>query len=55
MNKPTENDGNFRCLLRFRANNGEIDLKEHLEMSDLNAMYTSPQIQNEIITILLEN
>lgn len=20
MNEPTENDGNFRCLLRFRAN-----------------------------------
>ncbi|KAF0702443.1 52 kDa repressor of the inhibitor of the protein kinase-like, partial [Aphis craccivora] len=54
MNEPTENDGNFRCLLRFRANNGDIVLKEHLEMSDLNAMYTSPQIQNEIITIFGE-
>lgn len=52
--EPTENDGNFRCLLRFRANNGDIVLKEHLEMSDLNAMYTSPQIQNEIITIFGE-
>ncbi|XP_050063209.1 52 kDa repressor of the inhibitor of the protein kinase-like [Aphis gossypii] len=54
INEPTENDGNFRCLLRFRANNGDIVLKEHLEMSDLNAMYTSPQIQNEIITIFGE-
>ncbi|XP_025424682.1 zinc finger MYM-type protein 1-like [Sipha flava] len=54
MNEPTENDGNFRCLLRFRANNGDIVLKEHLEISDLNAMYTSPQIQNELITIFGE-
>ncbi|XP_050066583.1 52 kDa repressor of the inhibitor of the protein kinase-like [Aphis gossypii] len=54
INEPTENDGHFRCLLRFKANNGDIVLKEHLEMSDLNAMYTSPQIQNEIITIFGE-
>lgn len=54
INEPTQNDRNFRCLLRFRANNGDTGLKEHLKMSDSNAMYTSLHIQNKIITIFRE-
>lgn len=51
MEEPIKNEENFRCLLRYRANNGDTTLKEHLEMSKSNAMYTSPHIQNEIINI----
>lgn len=49
LEDPEENDGNFRALLRFRANGGDNSLKNHLLMSRGNAMYTSPLIQNELI------
>jgi len=46
---PAVNDGNFRALLRFRIDAGDIALKEHLESCMRNASYISPKIQNEII------
>lgn len=46
---PTENEGNFRALLRFRASSGDVVLRNHLENGSKNAMYLSPKIQNEII------
>ncbi|KAL4134765.1 hypothetical protein QTP88_006480 [Uroleucon formosanum] len=47
--EPIQNDGNFRCLLRHRAQHGDNALKKYLETCSSNAMYTSPIIQNEII------
>lgn len=51
LKKPNHRDGKFRALLRFRANSGDKILREHLETCRKNAMYTSPDIQNEIIEI----
>lgn len=45
----TENDGNFRALLRFRLDAGDHIL-DHLMNSAKNATYISPLIQNEIIS-----
>ncbi|XP_025405672.1 zinc finger MYM-type protein 1-like, partial [Sipha flava] len=50
LTEPNENDGNFRSLLRFRANSGDVSLKTHLETCSKNASYTSPMIANEIIS-----
>ncbi|XP_025416778.1 zinc finger MYM-type protein 1-like [Sipha flava] len=50
LTEPNENDGNFRSLLRFRANSGDVALKTHLETCSKNASYTSPMIANEIIS-----
>lgn len=44
-----ENDGNFRAFLRYRLNGGDLILKNHLPYCKKNAMYTSPEFQNEII------
>jgi hypothetical protein len=46
---PAVNDGNFRALLRFRSDAGDVALKEHLEPCMRNTTYISPKIQNEII------
>ena len=46
---PAVNDGNFRSLLRFRIDAGDVALKEHLESFMWNATYISPKIQNEIV------
>ncbi|XP_025191788.1 52 kDa repressor of the inhibitor of the protein kinase-like [Melanaphis sacchari] len=54
MKEPIKNDGNFRCLLRHRAQHGDNTLKKYLETCSSNAMYTSPLIQNEIINIFGE-
>lgn len=54
MKEPIQNDGNFRCLLRHRAQYGNNTLKKYLETCSSNAMYTSPLIQNEIINIFGE-
>ena len=42
--------GNFQALLQFRDAGDEV-LKHHLETADRNTMYTSKEIQNEMITI----
>ena len=49
LEMPVVNDGNFRVLLRYRASGGDAILADHLQNSGRNAMYISPQIQNEII------
>lgn len=50
--EPEHNDGNFRTLLRFKANAGDEVLKHHFETMRLNSTYISPEIQNEIINII---
>ena len=50
-NYPTENEGNFRALLRERVDAGDKILEEHLRSAKKNAFYTSFVIQNEIINI----
>lgn len=54
MDEPDKNDGNFHNLLRYRAKSGDVILKEHLETTVSRELYTSPIIQNEIITIFGE-
>lgn len=49
LEKPEKNDGNFRALLRFRANSGDLHLKDHILNCKKNATYISPKIQNEIL------
>jgi len=49
LDLPVNNDGNFRALLRFRAQGGDQHLASHLLNCAHNAMYISPVIQNEII------
>jgi len=44
------NDGNFRSLLRFKSLTDPI-LDKHLKNATTFASYTSPNVQNEIITI----
>ncbi|XP_022177819.1 zinc finger MYM-type protein 1-like [Myzus persicae] len=51
LSKPPKKDGKFRALLRFRANFGDENLKNHLINSNKNSTYLSPSIQNEIIDI----
>ncbi len=51
----SRNHGNFRALLDFRVSAGDTTLGEHLEKAGrnaTNATYTSPDIQNQIISIL---
>lgn len=53
---PSNNDGNFRSLLRFRVASGDTTLNEHLSrvdsmLSSRATSYTSPRIQNELIEI----
>ncbi|CAG9840517.1 unnamed protein product [Diabrotica balteata] len=50
---PLYNDGNFRALLRFRAQADDEVLKNHLisQSNHSRAMYTSSVIQNEIIDL----
>ena len=47
----SRNQGNFRALLQFRIDAGDEVLKEHLQTADRNAMYTSKEIQNEMIAV----
>ena len=48
----TANGGNFWALLQFRASAGDLVLRDHLAHAPRNAVYTSPDIQNQIINIL---
>lgn len=52
LEDPPFNDGNFRALLRFRIQSGDEILKKRLLHSGNNAMYTSPDIQNEFIELI---
>ncbi|GBO13416.1 Zinc finger MYM-type protein 1 [Araneus ventricosus] len=49
LEEPEKNDGNFRSLLRYRANSGDNDLKDQLMNSGGRSMYTSSFILNELI------
>ncbi|GBM29700.1 hypothetical protein AVEN_199145-1 [Araneus ventricosus] len=49
LEEPEKNDGNFRSLLRYRANSGDNDLKDQLMNSGGRSMNTSSFIQNELI------
>jgi hypothetical protein len=50
LKEPENNDGNFRALLRYRANSGDEYLKNQLLNSGGKSMYTSSVVQNELIT-----
>lgn len=52
LEEPNTNDGNFRALLRFRANHGDNVLANHILSSAGNAMYVSPVVQNELINLI---
>jgi len=54
VNNININEGNFRALLSFRIDAGDIVLKKHFETTSQNATYISPIIQNEIIEIIGE-
>jgi hypothetical protein len=43
--------GVFEDLLKLSIESGDLTIKEHFETGKKNAMYTSPQIQNEIINL----
>lgn len=49
LDTPTENDGNFRALLRYSIASGNDILKKHID--ETRNRYTSPKIQNELIEI----
>lgn len=51
LDEPENNDGNFRALLRYRANSGDEYLKKQLLNSGGKSMYTSSVVQNELITM----
>ena len=51
-NDPTGRHGNFWALLQFRINAGDEVLKNHLATAAGNVMYTSPDIQNQLISVL---
>ena len=48
------NAGNFLALLKFRADAGDEVLANHFSQATNRAKYTSPTIQNELISILRE-
>nr|CAD7196797.1 unnamed protein product [Timema douglasi] len=50
--EPTANDGNFKALLRYRANHGDNVLTDHILSSAGNAMYVSPIVQNELVHLI---
>ena len=50
----TGNHGNFLALLYFRVEAGDTVLEEHLSKADRNATYTSGNIQNQIIDVLVD-
>lgn len=45
----TDNDGNFRALLRFWIDSGDQELSDHIETCSKNSSYISKTIQNDII------
>ena len=46
------NHGNFCALLDFRILAGDTILRDHLRSAARNITYTSPTIQNQLISIL---
>lgn len=48
----TKNHGNLWALLQFRISAGDTILRDHLDNAPMNATYTSPDIQNQVIHVL---
>ncbi|CAF1512951.1 unnamed protein product [Rotaria sordida] len=48
---PIGNLGNFKELILFRTECGDTVLEQHLKSCPKNAMYMSPEIQNQLINI----
>lgn len=46
---PVQNYGNFRALLRFRIDSGDVQLEEHLKSAGANATYISKTTANALI------
>ena len=46
------NEGNFRALVSLLVESGDEHLRDHIKNAPSHARYTSPQIQNEIISII---
>jgi len=44
-----KNDGNFREILRYRVQSGDMILKKHLESSSSRATYISKETQNKLL------
>ncbi|KAJ8969629.1 hypothetical protein NQ314_001665 [Rhamnusium bicolor] len=53
LEESNRNDGNYRALLRYRAQSGDFVLPNHVKSQSSNprTMYTSATIQNEIIEL----
>lgn len=51
----SSNKGVFKEFIQFLANNGDSILADHLKNSPHNTMYLSPEIQNEMISIIGES
>ena len=47
---PKTNPGNFHALLEFRVDAGDSVLADHFKTAAKNAQYSSPQIQNDLIS-----
>jgi hypothetical protein len=45
-----KNEGNFRALLKYRIDGGDLILRQHLDNAVKNATYISKTTQNDIIT-----
>lgn len=52
VNEPIHNDGTFRALLRMRMNFDDKMMTDRIENGAIKAMYISPTIQNNLITII---
>ena len=48
----SQSPGNFKALLTFRVESGDHILKSHMDTCSRNAVYTSKNIQNEIISVV---
>ena len=51
LDESDENDEHFRTLLRMRMRCGDAVLQSHMTNFSRNAMYLSPEVQNELILI----
>jgi len=49
LNTIDPGEGNFRRLLKFRIDAGDLDLRDHITNAPRDACYTSAEIQNDII------
>ena len=52
LQSDSTNQGNFWALLNFRIHAGDTFLRDHLHTATRNALYTSPDIQNQLINNL---